>query len=224
MSQSQEDIFRSGEGDAWFRRNRTALEAFDPGRDPVVRAVEQAGLAPKRVLEYGCSLGKRLSWLVERFGAEGVGIEPSAEAVKLARERDPRITWLTGTMDAHPPIPGGPVDLIVCSFVFHWVDRRRLLVSLGNLDAQVLDHGFVVISDFFPDHPQRREYHHLSGQGVYTYKADYPGMLLSTGLYRLLLRQALTYPGLEVLVGGASGDRAQVAVLERRSWEERPEA
>lgn len=220
----QEEVFRSGEGDAWFRRNRSVLEAFDPGRDPVTRAVEQAGLAPKRILEYGCSLGKRLSWLCERFGAEGVGVDPSAEALGLARERDPRVLWVTGTMDAHVPLAGGPLDLVVCSFVFHWVDRRRLLASLATLDANVADQGFVVIADFLPDYPQRREYHHLSGQGVYTYKADYPGMLLSTGFYRPLLRQTLSYPDLEPRVTGAPADRAQVAVLQRCAAEELPEA
>jgi cyclopropane fatty-acyl-phospholipid synthase-like methyltransferase len=211
---SQDEVFRRGEADAWFRRNRAALEAFDPNRDPITRAVAQAELQPRRILEYGCSLGRRLSWLTDHYGASGVGIEPSDEALREARARDQRVAWLQGTMDDHPPLPGGRVDLVVCSFVLHWVDRRRLLSSLSNLDAQVEDGGFVVISDFFPDHAQRREYHHLPGQGVYTYKADYPAMLLATGVYRLRFWQTLSYADLQPRIIGA-GDRAQVAVLER---------
>ena len=224
----QATTFADGEGDAWYTRNRAHLAAYDMTNDPVARAITAAGLKPRSILDLGCSSGTRLTALCRHHRAQGTGVEPSAAAIEEARTRDPHVTWQVGTLDAHPPLQG-PFDLVVVSFVLHWIDRRRLLTSLAALDAEVADGGCVVISDFYPEHPLRREYHHLTGQGVFTYKNDYPAMLLSTGLYRPLLRQTLDYPSFgPAQVGTSDGeqvdrkqadrkqaDRAQVAVLER---------
>jgi len=209
----QSNTFAEGEGDAWYRRNRDHLAAYDLGTDPVERAIAATGLQPRTILDLGCSSGTRLAALCRHYKAQGTGVEPSAVAINEARARDPHLSWHVGTLDDHPPLHG-PFDLVVVSFVLHWVDRRRLLTSLGALDAEVADNGCLVISDFMTDYPLRREYHHLAGQGVFTYKNDYPAMLLSTGLYRPLLRQTLDYPSFAPAQIGTI-DRAQVAVLER---------
>lgn len=209
----QATVFAGGEGDAWLARNREHLQHYDLAADPVARAISATGLQPRRILDYGCSLGTRLSALCATYGAHGTGIEPSAQAIAAATVRDPDRSWLVGTLDAHPPL-AGTFDLVVLSFVLHWVDRRLLLASLANLDRHVTEGGCVVIADFLPDHPQRREYHHLAGQGVFTYKNDYPAMLAATGIYRLLSRQTLAYPAFTPAQPGP-GDRAVVAVLER---------
>jgi len=209
----QANTFAAGEGDAWYTRNRAHLATYDLGSDPVARAITAAGLKPRTILDLGCSSGTRLSALCHHCAAHGAGVEPSAAAIDEARARDPHLAWNVGTLDDHPPLHG-PFDVVIVSFVLHWVDRRRLLTSLAALDAQVADGGCVVISDFFPEHPVRREYHHLAGQGVFTYKNDYPAMLLSTGLYRPLLRQSLDYPSFVAAQIGTT-ERAQVAVLER---------
>ena len=210
---AQANTFAEGEGDAWYTRNRAHLAAFDLAHDPVARAISATGLKPRSILDLGCSSGTRLAALCRTYSAQGTGVEPSAAAIDEARARDPHLTWHVGTLDTHPPLRG-PFDLVIISFVLHWIDRRRLLTSLAALDAEVADGGCVVISDFMPEHPLRREYHHLAGQGVFTYKNDYPAMLLSTGLYRPLLRQALDYPSFAPAQVGTT-DRAQVAVLER---------
>lgn len=213
MSETQATTFAGGEGDAWYTRNRSHLAAYDVAADPVARAIAAAGLKPRSILDLGCSSGTRLAALCRHYAASGSGVEPSAAAIGEARARDPHLTWHVGTLDAHPPLHA-TFDVVIVSFVLHWVDRRRLLASLAAVDACVADNGCLVISDFLPEHPLRREYHHLAGQGVFTYKNDYPAMLLSTGLYRPLLRQSLDYPGFAAAVPG-SVDRAQVAVLER---------
>lgn len=213
MSHDQTQTFAGGEGDAWFARNQSHLEAYDLEHDPVACAIHAAGIAPKRILDLGCSSGTRLSALCRRHAAHGTGIEPSVSAVALAQARDPRLTWHVGTLDAHPTLPER-FDLVIVSFVLHWIDRRRLLASLAALDAAVAEGGCVVIADFFPDFPQRREYHHLAGQEVFTYKNDYPAMLIATGLYRPLVRQTLRYPDYRPAQPGTV-DCCQVAVLER---------
>lgn len=212
---AQDDAFANGEGDAWYKRNRAHLAAYDLSIDPVARALTAAGLTPRSILDLGCSSGTRLAALCRHHGARGTGVEPSAAAIEEARLRDADLSWHVGTLDAHPALPG-PFEVVIVSFVLHWVDRRQLLASLAAVDAQVADGGCVIIADFLPEHPLRREYQHLAGQGVYTYKNDYPAMLLGTGLYRPLLRQSFDYPGFSPAKVG-SPDRAQVAVLERLS-------
>ncbi len=213
MSETQATTFAGGEGDAWYTRNRSHLSAYEVEVDPVARAIAATGLKPRSILDLGCSSGTRLAALCRRYTATGTGVEPSAAAISEARIRDPQLTWHVGTLDAHPQL-STTFDVVIVSFVLHWVDRRRLLTSLAAIDACVADGGCLVISDFLPEHPLRREYHHLAGQGVFTYKNDYPAMLLSTGLYRPLLRQSLDYPGFAAAVPGST-DRAHVAVLER---------
>jgi SAM-dependent methyltransferase len=212
---TQEQAFLTGEGDAWLRRNRQAIKNFDPARDPVTRALTTIGVRPRRILEYGCSLGTRLSWLCSHFGAHGVGVEPSKAAIISASTRDSSISWVRGTMDRHPELPGGLFDLVVCSFVLHWVDRRRLLQSLAAVDCYLKEGGCVAIADFYSSHLVRREYHHLPGEGIYTYKADYPAMLVATGLYRPVLQQMLGYPDFRSVKPGSPTECCQVAVLER---------
>ncbi len=209
----QARIFAAGEGDAWLARNRDHLTRYDTATDHIAAAIRACALRPRRILDYGCSLGTRLSALCDAYGAHGTGIEPSAGAIAAAAQRDPARSWHVGTLDAHPTLDG-TFDLVIVSFVLHWVDRSLLLASLANLDRQVAPGGCVLIADFLPEFPQRREYHHLAGQGVFTYKNDYPAMLATTGLYRPLLRQALAYPAFTPATPGA-GDRAVVAVLER---------
>lgn len=207
------EVFSEGEGDAWFARNRAHLESYRAEQDHVARAVAEAGLRPTAILDIGCSLGTRLSALCERYGARGVGVEPSAAAIAAATARDPARAWHVGTLDSHPPL-GGPFDLVIISFVLHWVDRRRLLAGLAALDAEVADRGCVLIADFLPAFPQRRAYHHLPEKDVFTWKNDYAAMLAATGLYRPLLRQTLDYPSFAPAAPGST-DRAQVAILER---------
>ena len=209
----QANIFSSGEGDAWFDRNRPGQAAYDPELDPLGRFIAAAGLSPRSILDLGCSAGVRLSAWCQRYGAMGAGIDPSAAAIADAQRRDPQRTWLVGTLDRHPPLTR-TFDLVIVSFVLHWVDRRLLLASLAGIDATVATGGHVLIADFSTDFPVRREYHHLAGQGIYTYKNDYPAMLLATGLYRPACRQVFAYPTYAP-VTPADHDRVQMALLER---------
>ena len=119
-------------------------------------------------------------------------------------------------MARHEALACADYDLVCTWFVLHWVDRRSLLASLANIDKHVADGGFVAIGDFRIDYPQRRRYHHLQDEAVYTWKADYAGMLLATGMYRRVHYQLLDYPGCHTLapeLGDQS--RACVSILQR---------
>ena len=55
---------------------------------------------------------------------------------------------------------------------------------MSRIDALVRRGGTLVIGDFNPDYQQKRKYHHLPDEEVYTYKQDYTAFFKATGLYR----------------------------------------
>lgn len=184
----QDRIFAATEADGWFLRNRDALhhEAELIAADAPLRLMAERALRPTRVLEIGCSNGWRLGEISRRYGAACVGVEPSAEAIRDGQARYPAIRFLQGTAASIPLQEA--FDLVVVHYVLHWVARETLLASLAEIDRVVTDGGYVLLGDFFPDQPMKNRYHHLPDQDVYTYKADYAHMFVSTGLYTIVSR------------------------------------
>ena len=76
-------------------------------------------------------------------------------------------------------------------YVLHWVDRSTLTRTVCAIDGLVGDGGLLILGDFLPDYPQRRRYHHLPDEDLYTFKQDYPALFTGLGLYRKMAR--LTY-------------------------------
>lgn len=167
------------EGDAWFRRNQKALETAAE-RDWALRLIERNGLQPQRVLEGGCANGWRLAELHKRYGCFGQGIDVSAAAIEAAPHHPDLIFY----QEAIHEMGYFDFDLVICYFVLHWVDRDRLVASLSALDRAGKDGGYLLIGDFLPDTPTKVPYHHR--EGLWTWKADYAGIFLATGNYRLI--------------------------------------
>jgi len=182
MRQTQDEIFAGSEADGWFVRNRSALEKFDPEKDLPLRVISLYGLAPKTVMEIGSSNGFRLAEIRRRCGASVTGVEPSAAAVADGRRRYPDVNLVCGTSSSIKI--DGVFDLLIANFVFHWIDRSSLLLSVAEMDRLTADGGYVLIGDFMPDHQSKVRYHHLPDQQVFTYKQDYAAIFLSTGLYQ----------------------------------------
>jgi ubiquinone/menaquinone biosynthesis C-methylase UbiE len=72
------------------------------------------------VLDLGCGTGRFTQALAERFGAEVVGIDPSAKMLDQARAKAHRgtVRYAAGAAEALP-LPNDSVDLIFASMVFH---------------------------------------------------------------------------------------------------------
>jgi SAM-dependent methyltransferase len=186
---SQERLFLSGEGDAYFQRNRNALHAVNPWtNDPGLRLLRQSGIHPHRVLDIGCSNGWRCAAIRERFGCAGVGVDPSLKAIRVGRKQFPDIRFRRGTLDSLPIAAGETYDLVIVHYVLHWVSRPALLKALAEIDRTIAEGGYIVLADFLPDRPTRVTYHHLPKGQVYTYKLDYAQVFLATGLYRMVRR------------------------------------
>ncbi len=210
----QDRVFAAGEGDRWFARNRAALTDPDRvARDPVLRALELVALTPKDALEVGAANGYRLAELARRNGCRTTAVEISADAIRDGRARYPDIEFLPGLASDLPVAPDRQFDLVIVSFVLHWVDRSTLLPSVAEIDRVVRPLGHLVIADFLPAAPERVHYHHLPGAGVWTYKQDYAEIFLSTRLYER--GAVLTFGADGWAVGVDPAHRCAVSVLRK---------
>lgn len=192
---NQTDIFAFGEGDRWFERNRKALE----GRR-TDRVIEMAlGLHRREpimsVCELGCANGWHLAALAEAIPslARTAGSDLSTEAIGDGRRRWPKLELAVGSLDT----PGitGDFDLIIVSFVFHWVARDRLAASVSAVDALVRKGGALIVADFLPDEPCARRYHHREDVEIWTYKQDYTRCFTDLGTYREEKREIFDHSG-----------------------------
>ena len=223
MTAFQDNIFSAGESDAWFRRNRAALE--DGARaDPVLDALRQHVLAhqPASVLDVGCSNGWRLARLARLAplvgGARLAGLDPSGEAIAAGRRRHKEFDLRQALASAIPFT--GQFALVIVSFVLHWIDRASLGGSVAAIDRAVAPGGFLVIADFDPDQPERRRYHHRDDVEIYTFKQDYAALFLADGNYSETQRRVYQaggglLPAAERL-SLASDERCFVSVLRKQ--------
>lgn len=186
---TQDNLFASGEGDNWYRRNQGALSKDDKIDWPLF-ILDLIGdkEAIVTVVELGCSNGFRLNRLKQLHvpNARCVGIDASREAVASGLQLYPDIELYQGVL-ADPPV-NGQFDLVIVNYVLHWIDRSTLARSICSIDSFVKDGGLLLLGDFFPDYQQRRRYHHLPNESVFTYKQDYSGIFTSLGLYKELAR------------------------------------
>jgi SAM-dependent methyltransferase len=186
---TQDKIFLEKEGDAWFQRNKEALGK--PGKlDWPLHCIGLLNEKDKikTVAEVGCANGFRLAALKNQFkkAERFVGIEASAQAIAAGSKQYPQVEFIRGTLSDLPT--QDEFDLVIVSHVLHWVDRSTLSRSVAEIDRITRDGGILILGDFLPDFPQRRRYHHLEQENVYTYKQDYAKIFESLGLYKEILR------------------------------------
>jgi len=94
METKQLEIWRGKFGKAYTDRN-----IISPEEKKQIFKKILCGLKLSQVLEVGCNRGHNLVAIAELFkNVEPVGIEPNDYARKLARQRDPRISVLRGTI------------------------------------------------------------------------------------------------------------------------------
>jgi ubiquinone/menaquinone biosynthesis C-methylase UbiE len=93
--------------------------------DPVAeRVAALTGLWGKRVLDVGCRPGGMLRQLVEAFGAEAVGIDPSGPMVAAAREAAPDAEVVVGSAE-ELPFEDRSFDVLLLRLSVHHLERGR---------------------------------------------------------------------------------------------------
>jgi len=180
---TQDEVFKAGEADRWFDRNKHAIERLRDDDVPL-RLLELYKLAPASVLEIGAANGYRVAELARRTGAKGVAIELSKSAIEDGRARFPHVEFHQGEACALPLVADTTFDLVIVHFVLHWIDRKNLLRCVAEIDRVVADGGYLLVGDFHPWHAARNKYHHLPDAGVMTYKQDYAQIFVASELYQ----------------------------------------
>jgi len=183
----QDDIFKIKEGDNFYtrRQSKNMSDKEFLKKDIVFPLIKRNKLRPKRVAEIGSCDGFRLAAIHKEFKSECVGFEPSVKAIQTGRKKYPFIRFKR-SLASRLIFQDAYFDLVIVSFVLHWIDRRTLLQSVAEIDRILIDKGVLVLSDFFVPYPQRRFYHHLPENNVWTYKQNYWEIFLATNLYELV--------------------------------------
>jgi ubiquinone/menaquinone biosynthesis C-methylase UbiE len=184
--QTQDQIFKE-EGNEWFKRNKEAINNHP--RNRITDYVNQVGLKPKKILDIGCSNGYLLNALTKITGAEGHGIEPGKNAIKDGETEFPNLKFKEGFSHDLSEYQDNSFDLVVTSFILHWVDRSKLLQTVAEIDRVLSEKGHLIIQDFDPTYPCRTKYHHLPTEEVYTYKQQYWNIFTSSFLYNEIFLQ-----------------------------------
>lgn len=220
MTFHQETTFMTGEGDAWYRRNRSHIGSADLLVRLISRLSGREGM--HRICELGCANGWRLDLLRPFFSKDAVfaGIDASSDAIAEGSKQFPGMDLRQSALSKVPHEE--PFDLVIVNFVLHWIDRDLLSRCIAEIDRLVKWDGYLFVGDFLPDFPVRRAYHHLLGQEVYTYKQDYARAFSGLGFYRELNRVTYSHdhPRSEIdepISSADANDRAFVSVLHKTS-------
>lgn len=176
---TQETSFLNQEGDQWYHRNKAVMDTRKS--DPCLDAIKTAGIVPNRVIEIGCSKGWRLKALYDLYGCSVTGIDPSAAALLDGERAYPMVNFIRATADNIPLEE--PFDLVIVSFVLHWVSRHLLFKAFAEMDRLTRASGYLLINDFYSEAAQVVPYHHMAG--LFTYKQNYARVFIDSHSYRL---------------------------------------
>ena len=207
---SQDSIFLE-EGDKYYERNKHAT--FTQDNDAVLKFLSTKAIAFKDVLEIGCSNGARLNQIANSYNANCYGIEPSKDAVEDGTKKFEKVTLLRGVSHDLKAYDDGSFDMVILNYVFHWVDRKKLLLTISEIDRVLQNKGHLIVKDFYPISPHKTEYHHLPKGEAYTYKQNYPEIFTSSNLYHQI-HEKIEHHG----TGNKSEDdatRVHMVVLEK---------
>ena len=210
----QHHTFVESEADRWFERNREALSAFEPERDPALRMLELYGLRPRSVVEIGAANGARVAEIHRRYGTRAVAVEPSRAAIADGRRRFAHVEYFQGV--ASDTGLTGTFELVIVNYVFHWIDRSYLFGAFAEIDRLVMDRGFLFIGDFAPSNFIRVHYHHLPEGQLFTYKQPYASVFLASGLYQQVAAWSGTYPVKDLHVEANEDERGGGWLLHKR--------
>lgn len=172
----QSTAFYSGEGDAWYDRNKDAV--MNP---IVIRELTSLKIAPKTIVEIGSSHGRYLNEMHKHYACRCVGFDPSSSAINVGKTLYPKLDLRVGTVRS---FFGMTAELMVFGFCLYLVDREDIFSIVTGADYCIPAGGHIIIHDFDPETPQAVPYHHKDG--LWSYKMDYAALWLANPAYRLI--------------------------------------
>jgi len=202
-------MFSDIEGDKYFERNKNKLVC--PENDPIIQAIAQSGLIPKRIVEIGCSNGWRLDSLNRTYKSDCWGIDPSAHAIQEGRREFKELKLEKGTADALP-YDNEMFDMVIYGFCLYLCDRSDLFKIAYEADRVLNNFGNIVIFDFYTTFPYRNYYAHHPG--LYSYKMNYSQMFLWNPAYNLKYQKTFFHPPMKE---GTADDLVSVMICEKNT-------
>jgi SAM-dependent methyltransferase len=143
---------------------RLLLERF---HETAGQLLAMAAPAPRRILDAGCGEGFAMRAVLGATGAALVGLDGSADAVRVAEALNPGRSFAAGDLYALP-FPSGSFDLVVCMEVLEHLDEpARGLRELCRVSA-----GWLLLS--VPHEPLFRGANFLRGKNLRAWGND-PG-------------------------------------------------
>ena len=201
---TQTDIFTATEGNAWHQRNVEKPR----DKDPVLKVIVDQAIVPKRVLEIGCGNGWRLDQMQKMFkGISVCGLDPSAQALADWRPKKRPNLKLQGNA-CYLPGPNDCFDLVIFGFCLYVCDREDLFRIVQESDRVLQDQGYLVIYDFFSEHPHARVYGH--DDRLRSYKMDHARLWCAHPAYRVVEQRV--FPADSPL---SDEDRIAVTILKK---------
>jgi ubiquinone/menaquinone biosynthesis C-methylase UbiE len=167
----QKEIFLSGEGDEYYRRN---LGKFASEKDLIIPVLDQIGTVEShnlKVLEVGCGQGFRLAELKKTKGWQVFGLDPSQKAVEFANSIG--VEAKVGTADILPWADKS-FDLVIFGFCLYLCDLDDLFTVAKECNRVLKDNAWVVILDFFAKGYFNNKYSHK--EGVKSHKLNFGSM------------------------------------------------
>ena len=204
------------EGTAWFRRNHAALGS--PAMleyDWPLRLIRLYNLTPSTIVEVGCSNGWRLAALAQPDRA-CIGIEPSAEAIADGNARYPDLE-LYQALATSLPLRDAIADLVIVSYVYHWLTRDSLLLATSEVDRVLREGGYLILADFAPDVPTQVSYKHRAGLWTWKLPDSYSRIFLATGGYREVTSVSYNHDTHPDAADTSSNQRGSCILLVRES-------
>jgi ubiquinone/menaquinone biosynthesis C-methylase UbiE len=172
-NKKQKDIFIASEADAWYERNFMQIsvrnyELDDPIIKAIRKCIEPMDSKDARVLEIGCSDGRRLEYIHRKLGLECYGLDPSMKALAEAKNKD--IYVVRGTAD-NLPYDDLTFDIIIFGFCLYLCDRGDLFRIAQEADRVLKKNSWIIIHDFFSNNHVENHYSHHND--ILSFKMDY---------------------------------------------------
>lgn len=186
----QSTAFYGGEGDKWYERNRNKVQ-YPLGDDPVMNAIINLAIKPKKVLEIGCSNGWRLEKIRNLYSGlkpevTCYGIDPSLAAITEGQKAFPKLILLRRDATNLPHRLWGGFDIIIYGFCLYLCDREDLFKIAYESDHFLKNGGYLLIHDFFPLTPCSVVYHHKPS--LRSFKMDHSQLFLANPVYKEISR------------------------------------
>lgn len=100
---------------------------------------------PARVLDVGCGIGYLLSWLCQKTGSEGWGIDSSKEAINQATKLYSRINFSLGEV-TDLPFEDKFFDCVLMANLIEHLEEKKQKKALAEAKRVLKDKGLLIVS------------------------------------------------------------------------------